>query len=99
VPRPPTVLGAERPGARGLVSNGPNVTRSTMNEETRGVAPFRVVVNHEEQYALWFVERELPPGWSDAGKRGTREECLAYVEQVWTDMRPLSLRERAADPA
>lgn len=64
----------------------------------RGVA-YRVVVNHEGQYSLWFADRELPPGWNDAGKSGNKEECLAYVEQVWTDMRPLSLRERAADTA
>ena len=53
---------------------------------------FRVVVNHEEQYSLWPAGREVPPGWRDAGKQGTREECLAYIEEVWTDMRPLSLR-------
>jgi MbtH protein len=53
---------------------------------------FRVVVNHEEQYSLWPSDRELPAGWSDAGKVGTRDECLAHIEVVWTDMRPLSLR-------
>lgn len=57
---------------------------------------FRVVVNHEEQYSLWLADREIPNGWSDAGKAGTREECLAHIEAVWTDMRPLSLR-RAMD--
>lgn len=57
---------------------------------------FRVVVNHEEQYSLWLADRELPHGWSDGGKSGTREECLAHIEAVWTDMRPLSLR-RAMD--
>ncbi len=53
---------------------------------------YRVVVNHEGQYSLWFADREIPAGWSDAGKGGTKEECLAHVEEVWTDMRPLSLR-------
>ncbi|AGA31108.1 MbtH family protein [Singulisphaera acidiphila] len=57
---------------------------------------FRVVVNHEEQYSLWLADREIPNGWSDTGKAGTREECLAHIEAVWTDMRPLSLR-RAMD--
>lgn len=57
---------------------------------------FRVVVNHEEQYSLWLADRDIPDGWSDAGKAGTREECLAHIEAVWTDMRPLSLR-RAMD--
>ena len=51
---------------------------------------FRVVVNHEEQYSLWPSDREAPAGWSDAGKVGTREECLAHIESVWTDMRPLA---------
>lgn len=59
---------------------------------------FRVVVNHEEQYSLWPSDREAPPGWSDAGKVGTREECLAHIESVWTDMRPLSLRRAMDEP-
>jgi MbtH protein len=54
--------------------------------------PLKVVVNHEEQYSIWPVDRELPSGWRDAGKVGSKEECLAYIEQVWVDMRPLSLR-------
>jgi MbtH protein len=53
---------------------------------------FRVVVNHEEQYSIWPEYRDLPMGWRDAGKVGPRQECLAYIEEVWTDMRPLSLR-------
>lgn len=55
---------------------------------------YKVVINHEEQYSLWPADRENPIGWRDAGKTGTKEECLAYVEQVWTDMRPKSLREK-----
>ncbi|HEU0051555.1 MAG TPA: MbtH family NRPS accessory protein [Longimicrobium sp.] len=57
---------------------------------------FRVVVNHEEQYSIWSAGRELPAGWSEAGKTGSKDECLAYIEEVWTDMRPLSLRGRMA---
>ncbi len=53
---------------------------------------YRVVVNHEEQYSIWPLDRDLPPGWTAAGKEGTKEECLAYIEEVWTDMRPLSVR-------
>jgi MbtH protein len=53
---------------------------------------FTVVVNHEEQYSVWPVDRPLPAGWREAGRTGTREECLTYVDEVWTDMRPLSLR-------
>lgn len=59
----------------------------------------KVVVNHEGQYSLWFDDRENPAGWTDAGKSGTKEECLAFVEEVWTDMRPLSLRARMGDLA
>ncbi len=61
-----------------------------MNEE--GIQ-YKVVVNHEEQYSIWPLERENPAGWNDAGKQGTRAECLAYIETVWLDMRPRSLRE------
>lgn len=54
----------------------------------------KVVVNDEEQYSIWPVNRENPPGWRDSGKTGTKQECLAYIDSVWTDMRPLSLREQ-----
>jgi uncharacterized protein YbdZ (MbtH family) len=53
---------------------------------------YRVVSNHEEQYSIWPADQELPLGWVDAGKAGTKEECLSYINEVWTDMRPLSLR-------
>jgi MbtH protein len=55
---------------------------------------YRVVVNHEEQYSIWAADKELPLGWNDAGKQGTKEECLAHIKEVWTDMRPLSLRKK-----
>lgn len=55
---------------------------------------YKVVVNHEEQYSIWPVNRENALGWRDAGKAGSKEECLAYIKEVWTDMRPLSLRKR-----
>lgn len=57
---------------------------------------YKVVVNHEEQYSIWPVENKNPLGWQDAGKRGSKEECLDYIKAVWTDMRPLSLRKRMA---
>ena len=53
---------------------------------------YTVVVNDEEQYALWPSHKEIPPGWRDAGKRGPKPECLDYINKVWTDMRPASLR-------
>lgn len=55
---------------------------------------YAVVVNHEEQYSIWPADRELPLGWRNAGKSGPKAECLAYIEEVWTDMRPLSLRKQ-----
>ena len=55
---------------------------------------YKVVVNHEEQYSIWPADRENALGWSDVGKTGTKAECLAYIEEVWTDMRPLSLRKK-----
>ncbi len=55
---------------------------------------FRVVMNHEEQYSIWPEYREIPLGWKDVGKSGSKEECLSYIKEVWTDMRPLSLRKQ-----
>ncbi|YAF98098.1 MAG: MbtH family protein [Nodularia sp. CChRGM 3473] len=55
---------------------------------------YKVVVNHEEQYSIWPAERENALGWRDAGKSGLKAECLEYIKQVWTDMRPLSLRKK-----
>ena len=54
---------------------------------------YTVVVNHEEQYSIWPAERLAPLGWKDAGKSGSKQECLAHIKEVWTDMRPLSLRQ------
>jgi MbtH protein len=58
---------------------------------------YKVVVNDEEQYSIWWADRENALGWYDAGRSGTKEECLAHIEQVWTDMRPLSLRRKMAE--
>jgi len=55
---------------------------------------YQVVMNDEEQYSIWGADRQPPPGWRVVGKEGPKEECLAYIEEVWTDMRPLSLRKR-----
>jgi len=64
------------------------------HDDDEDTTVYKVVVNHEEQYSIWRADRENPPGWSDAGKSGLKAECLAYVKEVWTDMRPLSLRRR-----
>ena len=68
-----------------------------MNQEE--TIQFKVVINHEEQYSIWPADKEMPLGWQDVGKAGSKEECLAYIEDVWTDMRPRSLRERMEDAA
>jgi MbtH protein len=60
---------------------------------------YRVVVNHEDQYSIWPTYKELPLGWSEGGPAGPKAECLAYIEKVWTDMRPLSLRNAMARDA
>jgi MbtH protein len=62
--------------------------------DTEDTQRYKVVVNHEEQYSIWPEDRENALGWKDAGKAGTKAECLAYISEVWTDMRPLSLRQQ-----
>jgi MbtH protein len=61
-------------------------------EEIQESRVYAVVVNHEEQYSIWLSDREIPAGWRAVGKQGFKDECLAYIEEVWTDMRPLSIR-------
>ncbi len=68
-------------------------------EEQEDQTTYKVVVNHEEQYSIWPADRENPLGWRDAGKNGLKEECLAYIKEVWTDMRPLSLRQKMEEAA
>ncbi len=55
---------------------------------------YKVVINDEEQYSIWPADRENPPGWQEVGKTGSKAECLAYIGEVWKDMRPLSVRKR-----
>ena len=68
-----------------------------MSDEEEDSFDYVVVVNHEEQYSIWPTGREIPNGWRNAGKEGKKKECLAYIEEVWTDMRPLSVRPKSAD--
>ncbi|MCL4850862.1 MAG: MbtH family protein [Bryobacteraceae bacterium] len=65
-----------------------------MPDDKEDLAIYKVVVNHEEQYSIWPLDRENPLGWSDAGKTGRKQECLDYIKEVWTDMRPLSVRKQ-----
>ena len=62
------------------------------SDENDDQTPQRVLVNDEEQYSLWPRDNAIPNGWRSV-KEGTKAECLAYVKEVWTDMRPLSLRK------
>ena len=62
--------------------------------DTEDTTIYNVVINHEEQYSIWPVDREIPLGWKAEGKSGTKQECLDHIEEVWTDMRPLSLRKK-----
>ena len=60
---------------------------------------FQVVVNHEEQYSIWPDYKAVPEGWRTVGKSGLKKEGLAYIEETWTDMRPLSLRQKMDEQA
>ncbi len=62
-------------------------------DDTEDLTTYKVVVNHEEQYSIWPLGKDNPLGWRDAGKSGSKQECLAYIKEVWSDMRPLSLRK------
>ncbi len=68
----------------------------SFTEEKEDATIYQVVMNHEEQYSIWPLHRELPLGWNAVGKSGPKADCLAYIKEVWTDMRPLSLREKMA---
>jgi MbtH protein len=60
-------------------------------------ALYDVVRNHEEQYSIWPVGRDLPAGWEKVGESATKAACLDRIEELWTDMRPLSLRRAMGD--
>jgi MbtH protein len=65
-----------------------------MADEEIDSSVYKVVVNGEEQYSIWPQTRQNALGWNDAGMSGSKAECLAYIKEVWTDMRPLSLRKK-----
>ena len=65
-----------------------------MSEREEDTTVYTVVVNHEEQYSIWPTFKDIPLGWKAVGKEGSKQDCLDYIKEVWTDMRPLSLRRR-----
>jgi uncharacterized protein YbdZ (MbtH family) len=74
-----------------------NMSWYDLNKEDTTI--YKVVVNHEEQYSIWAEYKENPLGWNDVGNIGPKAECLAYIKEVWTDMRPLSLRNKMEEMA
>ncbi len=69
------------------------------SDEGEDARTYTVLVNDEEQYSLWLADLRVPAGWRPAGKIGTKQECLDHVRSVWTDMRPLSLRQATEQAA
>jgi MbtH protein len=63
------------------------------NNEDTGTL-YYIVMNHEEQYSIWRADREVPKGWSVVGEKANKQQCLDQIKEVWTDMRPLSLRRQ-----
>lgn len=67
-----------------------------MQDEDIDLGPYRVVINHEEQYSILSIRHTIPAGWRDCGYEGARDACLAHIAEVWIDMRPLSIRRADA---
>jgi MbtH protein len=70
-----------------------------MSDDEEDTRIYDVVINHEEQYSIWPKGRQIPAGWHGVGKEGPKADCLAYIDEVWLDMRPLSLRKKMDDLA
>lgn len=69
------------------------------NGEDEDTRTYIVLINHEEQYSLWPHGKAVPDGWQAVGKEGSKADCMKYVDEVWTDMRPLSLRKKMEEAA
>jgi len=67
--------------------------------EQEDTTVYKVVINQEEQYSIWPANRANPLGWHDVGLSAQKAECLAYIKEVWIDMRPLSLRQKMQQAA
>jgi len=64
------------------------------SDEQEDTRQYTVVINHEEQYSIWLTGKQIPAGWRSVGKEGLKADCLQYIDEVWVDMRPLSLRKK-----
>lgn len=64
------------------------------NEENQEL--FSVVINHEGQYSIWPLDREIPGGWEKEGKTGSKTQCLEYIDKTWTDICPRSIRRKTS---
>ena len=69
------------------------------SDEEDDAIVYAVVINYEEQYSIWPSQKALPRGWRAVGKQGSKADCLKYIDEVWTDMRPASLRQMAEKPS
>jgi MbtH protein len=67
------------------------------DQDIEAIEQFIVVVNHEEQYSIWPDYKEIPLGWNDVGVAGSKDDCLKYIDEVWKDITPLSVRNRIAE--
>jgi uncharacterized protein YbdZ (MbtH family) len=82
-----------------MILTSKELNMSLHDSDKEDTTIYKVVVNHEEQYSIWPDYKEMPLGWIDVGKSGLKAECLAYIKEVWTDMRPLSLRKKMEEMA
>lgn len=88
----PFLCASDKIGMEQGVENGDTSMNQTNDQEDTTI--YKVLMNHEEQYSIWPDYKEIPRGWTHVGKAGPKSECLAYIKEVWTDMRPLSLRKK-----
>jgi MbtH protein len=82
-----------------MISKKKGDEMSRIDPDREDTTIYKVVKNHEDQYSIWPADRENALGWTDVGKTGPKAECLAYIKEVWTDMRPLNLRKKMEEAA
>ena len=70
------------------------MSKQEIQKEEEYKEMYLVLINHEGQYSFWPSYKPIPAGWDAVGGERTKEQCVAYVDEVWTDMTPLSLRKQ-----